>query len=346
MARRTAGMSPRHPTIVQAEPEDADRGGMHPASMQARPLEAEIRIAMAVPFAVRRILVIDDVPTNIALLTASLRRIRDVEVSGFTDAAAALVHSAGDPPDLVLVDYQMPGMDGVAFIQRFRRLHGCESTPIVVVTGEGDTGLLQKAFEAGANDFLRKPVDHVELTARAQNMLRLGETSRELYRLATQDDLTGLANRRHLLERLNHCLLRSHRHAEPLAFALFDIDHFKRINDDHGHEAGDAVLRLVSRRFREEVRDVDLWGRIGGEEFGLLLTNMKASDALRQCERVRSRIIGEPFALPCGTLISVSVSGGVTAARPGDSESRLMRRADHALYEAKRIGRDRIISAD
>lgn len=289
-----------------------------------------------------RIYVIDDLPTNVALLSATLRRLAGVDVCGFTDSRLALVDAETRTPDLVLVDYQMPEMDGVEFITRFRELPGCASIPIVVVTGETEPNLLTRAFEAGAYDFLRKPVDRTELTVRVQCMLRLSEAHRRLNRLAREDELTGLANRRAFLEQLSAGVAQSSRKGLPFAIALFDIDHFKSINDRFGHAVGDDVLREVARRFKAAVRLVDCWGRIGGEEFALLLPCTEAEDALAACERVREAIADRPVEVSGGAPIAVTVSSGVAVNEPSDEVSTILARADEALYRAKGSGRNRV----
>jgi len=293
----------------------------------------------------RQIIVIDDLQTNVALLSAHLRKLENVEIIGFTDARAALQACRISPPDLVLVDYQMPDMDGVEFIEKFADIPTCANKPVIVVTGEQGVDLLSRALDAGACDFVRKPVEHTELLARARSMLRLSEANRQLHLLATEDVLTGLNNRRFFMARVPDELERCRRSGDSLAVALFDIDHFKTINDRFGHPAGDAVLRQVAARFRTVCRSIDVWGRVGGEEFGLLLPGITPARALIACERVRLAIAEAPFCTKTEAALPVTISCGVAITAGFESDDALISRADAALYTAKRTGRDRVAIA-
>ncbi|HEX5182795.1 MAG TPA: diguanylate cyclase [Allosphingosinicella sp.] len=164
----------------------------------------------------------------------------------------------------------------------------------------------------------------------------------ELRRASTTDELTQLPNRRHFLARLAEELARAQRHGEPLAVALLDIDHFKRINDTYGHAAGDLVLKETASVLRAATRTEESIGRIGGEEFAVVMPATEVHAARRACERLRAAQNGRTFALPSGDEVRVTLSGGVAIAHPGEPIQQLMARADHALYEAKRQGRDRI----
>lgn len=286
--------------------------------------------------------VVDDLATNVTLLAATLRRLPQVEVVGFTEARQALAACGQRVPDLVLVDYQMPDLDGVSFITQLRRLASCAAVPVVVVTGESEPDLLARAFDAGAHDFLRKPVDRTELLVRARCMLRLSDAHRRLSRLAREDELTRLANRRAFIEALQEEFARSARTHQAFALALFDIDHFKSINDRFGHGVGDGVLREVAERIRSAVRVIDVCGRIGGEEFALLLLHTDLDEALATCDRVRASVCARGFALGGDLIVPVTLSGGVAVNARGDDVSTILARADDALYRAKRSGRNRI----
>lgn len=171
---------------------------------------------------------------------------------------------------------------------------------------------------------------------------RAAEATAELKRLATTDVLTGLWNRRHLLERLEAETGRSLRGGRPLCLAIIDVDHFKRVNDVHGHPAGDEVLRVLAERIRQSVRSSDVVGRMGGEEFAILMPETDRSQARLVCERLREKVAAEPVALPCGTGLTVTLSTGIALLAGREASDRLISRADAALYDAKAGGRNRV----
>lgn len=169
---------------------------------------------------------------------------------------------------------------------------------------------------------------------------------RLLEALAREDALTGLANRRHFLAQLTHELLRARRFRYPLSLALLDIDHFKQVNDRHGHPAGDRAIAAVGRACGEGLRRTDLAGRLGGEEFGLLLPGTALADATQVADKLRAALASAPIALEGGATLRITVSLGVAEARtPDESPEQLIQRADAALYEAKRGGRNRVVAA-
>lgn len=171
---------------------------------------------------------------------------------------------------------------------------------------------------------------------------RAAATAEELRRMATVDELTGLPNRRLFLSRLEAEAARARRGGSALCLATLDIDHFKRINDRHGHPGGDAVLRAFSATVRDQLRLEDLIGRIGGEEFGLLLPDTDPNQAAIVCERIRQAVAADRITLPSGERTRVTVSTGIAALTRGEDLRTLMRRSDEALYTAKARGRNRV----
>jgi diguanylate cyclase (GGDEF)-like protein len=289
-----------------------------------------------------RILVVDDVAINLILLRALMEKLGDVEVTTQRDPAEALGWCVENTPDLVLLDFAMPGMNGDGFLECFRAIPHCAAVPVLIVTGKTDRATLLSVLASGANDFIRKPVDEIELSARARSMLRLGRASRELYRQSTTDELTGLSSRRHFLARMQGEFDRLRRFGGEGSFALLDVDHFKHINDTLGHAAGDEVLRGLGAALLSSKRRIDAAGRLGGEEFGLLLVGTPvgpATGALR-------RICGQLSATLSSGLGRVTVSGGVAEFDGSGSVEQVMVRADRLLYAAKAAGRNRIFSSD
>ena len=300
----------------------------------------------------RQIFVVDDVLPNTMLLAAYLQALGGVETHLFQDPLEALEAARGAPPDLVLLDYAMPQMNGIEFCQRLRGGANTASVPVVVVTAQEDPEVLYAALEAGASDFLRKPVDPVELRARARNMLELRarekaleKANEELRRVAATDSLTGLANRGAVMRRLEAELSRFARGHGSLCVAMIDADKFKRINDTLGHAAGDAVLATLAERFRTCVRGEDEVGRTGGEEFLVVLGGTSATAAVEVAGRLVGKVAETPMDIGSGHLHPVTVSVGVAEAMPGDTIEALVAAADLAMYEAKRAGGNRFVVA-
>jgi two-component system, cell cycle response regulator len=246
------------------------------------------------------------------------------------EGALTICRDAG--PDALLLDVEMPGLSGHDVLARLQDDDDLRDIPVVFLTG----------------DYLRKPFEPAELLARVRAAVRVKTLEDELRRrnaeldlISRTDALTGLYNRRHLEEYLVQLLSASRRHGHNMAALMLDIDHFKAVNDTAGHAGGDAVLREVAARVRSTVRREDIPGRWGGEEFLLLLPYLAVDGVRALGERLRQRIAEEPVEVS-GRAIQVTVSlGGATAADGEDTES-LVRRADAALYGAKRNGRNRV----
>jgi diguanylate cyclase (GGDEF)-like protein len=296
----------------------------------------------------RRVAIIDDMLPNALLLKGYMKRLEDVEALTFTDPNEALVRCTEAAPDLVLLDYHMPQMNGVEFLGKFRGVLHLKDIPIVMITGEEKKEALYQALEAGANDFLRKPVDDVELITRARNLLELrarqidlAKANEQLYVLATTDQLTSLKNRRYFLEKLEREVERSRRYGRPCSVAIIDADRFKGINDTYGHDVGDKVLQALSNVLIEELRGVDQIGRLGGEEFAVQFPETEKGHALDVCRRLLSRV-RESAVSAEGRQVKFTVSAGLTEIiAAGDEADAILKRADRALYRAKDLGRDR-----
>jgi len=256
---------------------------------------------------------------------------------------------APDAPRLVILDWGLPGLDGIQICRRLRQRPATPYTYMLLVTGRSDKEDIVNGLEAGADDYLVKPIDVLELNARLRAGRRildlqaqLLEAQEALRHQATHDPLTGLGNRAAVLDTLDRELARGFRESRPVGLLVIDVDHFKRVNDTHGHPAGDGVLREVGRRLSEVLRPYDTLGRYGGEEFLVILPDCDPGSMRRLAERLRHAIRDTAVDLPDG-LIPVTISlGGACSdpATPGDA-SALLRTADQALYRAKRLGRDR-----
>ena len=298
------------------------------------------------------IVIVDDILANAMLLEKLVQSVGQVQTRTFIDPIEALEWCESNPFDVLLLDYLMPTLDGISFLQRMRRNATLVDVPAVMITAEEKPETLYKALEVGANDFLKKPVDPIELAARTRNMLRLRTRQLELERanqqlalLANTDGLTGVANRRYFLERLEQEMERGKRYHSPLVLGLMDVDHFKQINDQHGHQAGDEVLKALSELTVSLLRANDLVGRLGGEEFAILMPESDQEVGAIVSERIRAELAVTPIQTVAGPL-SVTVSIGVTQAYPEiDSGESMLRRADSAMYRAKSAGRNRVVQA-
>lgn len=279
-----------------------------------------------------------------------LRRLgeRGHRVAGAADGEQALALVGLEVPDVVLLDHELPGIDGMTVLDRLRADDRLAAVPVIMLTQSADPELLVEALGRGAHDFLRKPFDPAELDARVIAALRvkrlhdaLLDANRRLARQALTDDLTGLANRRHGAHQLEREIALGVRQGRLLALVRIDVDHFKAINDTHGHQAGDQVLAEVARRLAEAVRGGDELARWGGDEFVAILPGTDKAGALRAAERLRAAVAAAPVEA-AGEALDVTVSVG-WAHWAGDTPDDLLARADRALYKAKDAGRNMVM---
>lgn len=324
------------------------------------------------------ILIIDDSPVALAVFREMLT------VSGYSDIVACTsvedafrrMCVAGETGesclrvDLILMDLNLPDENGISACRRLKQIERFKRIPVIIVSGNEQAERLEEAFDAGAVDYIRKPVERLELLARVRSALRLKEemnarlrreaellelagrleeANRELQRLSALDGLTGIPNRRSLDEFLDKEWKRAHRDGKSLAVIMIDIDFFKAYNDTHGHLEGDECLRKVAASLRKIFRRPgDLVGRFGGEEFAAVLSDTGIHGGLVLAEAARGAVeqLGISHgASPLGGSVTISV--GVAAVIPGDIDdpAALVAAADVALYRAKQGGRNRIEAA-
>ncbi len=306
-----------------------------------------------------RILVVDDHPDNIEIINARLSsRGFVIETASNGQEALDLVHA--NPPQLILLDVMMPLMDGYEVSRRIKNDETLPYIPIILVTARDSTQDKVDGLDAGADDYITKPINFPELEARVRSMLRikrlqdeldqknqeLEEVNKKLRKLSITDGLTELYNHRHVHELLHEEFERTKRSGESMAVAMLDLDRFKMVNDTHGHPTGDVILVETSRILRDTAREIDMVGRYGGEEFIVILPGADEDAAAHFAERVREAISGYVFR--DGEIeVKMTMSGGVACyPHPGSDEpDTLIKRADEALYQAKEGGRNRIIRA-
>lgn len=251
-----------------------------------------------------------------------------------------------DRPNLAVLDWIMPGMDGVEICKRLRKLSLPNYVYVILLTARSKLEDVIKGLESGADDYIIKPFHHEELKSRLKIGQRIIELEHRILRLASTDYLTGLLNRRAFLERLERELNRCQREASPMGIIIMDIDHFKKVNDNYGHQAGDLVLQELSTTLVTLCRVYDFIGRYGGEEFIVCLPGADKWNTYQIAERMRSIVENKNILLPDkGTSVSVTASFGIVSMEPGQRKSadRLINEADEALYRAKDQGRNQVV---
>ncbi len=297
-----------------------------------------------------RVLIVDDNARQAERIAAEL--IREHRPSVETDAATGLAASR-DGIDLMIINVAAAGFDGLRLVAQVRSAEPTRHLPILAIVDPADRPRLVKALELGVNDILVRPVDPEELSARARTQVRrkrysdfLKEKLDYSLEMAVTDALTGLHNRRYMSGQLQAFVGRAVQGGEPVSLLVLDIDHFKKVNDGFGHDAGDEVLREFAVRLATNVRAVDLPCRMGGEEFVVIMPGTGLEDAHRIAERIRRDVGSTPFRVMGGQEhLTVTISIGVaTTLGPGDTADALMKRADEGVYEAKATGRDRVIA--
>jgi two-component system, cell cycle response regulator len=307
-----------------------------------------------------RILVVDDHPDNVELLRARLES-RGYEVEGANGGEEALEKLKANPPDLMLLDVMMPKVDGMEVVRRLKADKSLPFIPVIMQTALDSTENKVEGLDAGADDYITKPINFPELDARVKSLLRikklqedlsnrereLEEMNERLLRISQTDALTEIPNRRSLEEKLDEMWAHSQRLHEPLSIVMCDIDKFKSVNDTYGHQVGDIVLKDFANLLKDAVREIDRLGRYGGEEFLLLLPGTPLDSAVTFAERLREIAKEHTFSYEGGTL-SRTMSCGVAAwphpeIRDQDS---LLKAADDALYVAKETGRNKVVRYD
>jgi two-component system cell cycle response regulator len=298
-----------------------------------------------------RIIVIEEnrlAATKIAETLAPLAA-EVIVVSGCRDAQARIDGGI----ELLIVSLSVAEGDALRLVSHLRATEATRQMPILLVADDGELPRLAKGLDLGANDYILRPLDRNELTARVRTQLRrkrLHDQLRVNYErslaLALTDALTGLYNRRYVMAHLEGLMARAAEGGKTPAVLLFDIDHFKKINDTYGHAAGDEVLCEVARRAMHDVRSFDLVARYGGEEFLIVMPETPIAVAVGVAERLRRAVAEQPCAVPADRVeIPVTISVGVaTMLEEGDTPAALLKRADEALYAAKGSGRNQVVA--
>ena len=298
-----------------------------------------------------RVLVVDDRRVSYERLMATLANEHAVEVE--VDPNEALLHAAEGNYDLLIISLVSENFDGLRLCSQVRSLERTRNVPILAIVDSEDNARMVRGLEIGVNDYLMRPIDKNELLARVRTQIRkkryterLRDNIQQSIEMAIIDGLTGLYNRRYMEGHLTALVEQAAARGKSLTVLMLDIDYFKAINDSHGHDAGDDVLREFATRVRKSIRGIDLACRYGGEEFVILMPETDMAVATIVAERLRRRIASEPFAIQQGAgMVQATISIGIaTFAAADDTIASILKRADQALYRAKRDGRNRVVA--
>lgn len=294
------------------------------------------------------VLIVDDEPVNIKILSNLLLPEYDIRVATSGEKCIEIAEG-DDKPDLILLDINLPGIDGYEVCRHLKENAETRKIAIIFISGRTEESDEEKGFRMGASDYIVKPFSPIVIAARVRNQINLKLRTDELEKMASTDSLTGLASRRAYDEQLtrlwNHCM----RERQPFSVIMADIDFFKAYNDFYGHGAGDVCLRRVARVFLEiPERSMDVVARYGGEEFAIILPNTDIHAATQLAEQIRTAIYG--LAIPhqkslVSSLVTVSLGCACVIAEKGQDPVNLVGKADAALYEAKQGGRNQVRAA-
>jgi two-component system cell cycle response regulator len=298
-----------------------------------------------------KILVVDDRPTSAERIHEMLRATHAVDIE--TDPNEALFHAAEGNYDLVVVSLGLENFDGLRLCSQIRSLERTRNVSILAVADAENNTRLVRGLEIGVNDYLTRPIDANELMARVRTQIRKKRYSERLrdnvqmsIEMAITDALTGLYNRHYMETHVKTLVDQAASRGRPLAIMMIDIDYFKSINDGWGHDTGDDVLREFAIRIKKSIRGIDLACRYGGEEFVVVMPETDMAVATMVAERLRRAIAGEPFSIQQGDRsIDVTISIGIAELGRDESAAMVFKRADQALYRAKRDGRNRVVPA-
>ncbi len=291
-----------------------------------------------------RILIVDDTPENLQILGMVLKK-EGYQIMVAGDGLQAMEAVAASKPDLILLDVMMPRMDGFTLCTRLKAEPETADIPVIFLTAKTAVEDVIKGFELGAVDYVTKPFNLREVLARTATHLKvqsllqeLAEKNRVLQEMVITDGLTQIYNRRHVMDRLEVEISLALRHQHPLSIIMFDVDHFKNVNDTYGHQVGDQVLTQIAQCVKANIRKTDLVGRYGGEEFLVLLPHTDNLNSREVAEHLRHEVDSLGWE---AAGLTTTISGGV-ASLEGQSLKELLQEADLLLYQAKTKGRNRI----
>jgi two-component system cell cycle response regulator len=298
-----------------------------------------------------RVLLVDDRKSSYERLAAMLADEQKIDVE--PEPSEALFRAAEGNYDVLIVSLGLENFDGLRLCSQVRSLERTRNQPLLAIAEPEDNSRLVRGLEIGVNDYLIRPIDKNEMLARVRTQVRRRRYTERLrdnvqmsIEMAITDALTGLHNRRYMESHLSTLVEQAASRGKPLTVLVLDIDYFKSVNDTHGHDAGDEVLREFSQRLKKSIRGIDLACRYGGEEFVVVMPETDMAVATMVAERLRRRIASEPFPISQGAnAVEVTISIGLAARHSAsDNAANILKRADQALYRAKRDGRNRVVA--
>ena len=298
-----------------------------------------------------KILVVDDHGTLYERMSSGIGQHHTL--TRITDPQQAIVAATESDYDLAVIDLDMQSYDGLRLCSQLRSLERTRQIPILVIVDPDDSRKMLRALEMGVNDYLARPIEQQELAARVETQLRRWRYTQKLrshvsetMELAITDPLTNLFNRRYMETQLTILVDNASNRGKSLSVLALDVDFFKKVNDTHGHDVGDAVLKELAERIKKNIRNVDLPCRVGGEEFVVVLPETHISVAAKIAERLRRAVAGKSFVVPNqdkGLKITISI-GLAALSNSNETHEQLCKRADQALYKAKDQGRDQVVA--
>jgi two-component system, cell cycle response regulator len=299
-----------------------------------------------------RCLLVEDRASSADRITQALRNHQILEIE--KNPHNAIIRAAEGNYDLVIISMNLVDFDALRLVAQIRSLERIRNLPILLLSEPELEARVMRGLEMGVNDYIHRPLDKNELTARVRSQVRRKRTAdklkdrvQESMEMAVLDGLTGLHNRRYLETNAPVLVQQANMRLRPLCVMMLDIDFFKKVNDTYGHDAGDEVLREFANRIKQSVRNVDMACRMGGEEFIVVMPEAERDVAHATAERLRQAVENRPFAIYKGAQhIPVTVSIGFSQRMTAhDTIESILKRADEAVYEAKRTGRNRVIAA-
>ena len=328
--------TPMRLAAVRAGGEEFLTGTLEASSLLEK-IEVLTCVAQYEPY---KVLIIDDSRSQ-ATHTERVLNAAGIVTRTLLDPIRAMSELAEFQPDLIILDMYMPACTGTELAKVIRHNDRYVSVPIIYLSAEDDQDKQLDAMSEGGDDFLTKPIKPRHLITTVRNR---AARARSLKSRMVRDSLTGLYNHTHILQLLEDCSFRARREGKPLCFAMLDIDHFKKINDSHGHPMGDRVIKSMALFLKQRLRKTDFIGRYGGEEFAIVMPDTEIQRAHNVLEEIRHRFAeiqypAQPVDLFC------TFSAGVVALGPGDDSLSLASQADNVLYRAKRAGRNQVLSA-
>ncbi len=296
------------------------------------------------------VLIVEDQGRAAQRLVDTLRTVHTVSLE--SDPQAALLKLSEQPVDVLVVSLSLTNADGLRLCSQVRSLERTRHLPILIIVEPSDEARLLRGLDMGVNDYVVRPIDRHEMMARVKTQVKrkrhadlLKARLEESVEMAITDGLTGLHNRRYMEGHLKTLVSQSIQSGRSLSLLVADIDYFKSVNDTYGHDVGDHVLREFARRFRRNTRGIDLACRLGGEEFVIIMPDTDLARAIQVGERLRATIAADPFSIASNKELRVTASVGIsTLENRDDTPETLFKRADRALYSAKREGRNRVVA--